>query len=380
MREALADALESRFAEVEAAVLTKVHAISIDPDDVAPEYAVGLRAAVPEGIRFAIAALRSDDATLPPPPQRLGLQARLAARHHVGIENVMRRYIAGCWELGGFLLEALEQFPRLGRSELAGLPAPLPAALDRLMEFVGEEFRAARTEAVPRSQRRLDHVSRLLAGESVSMRDLHYPFDYHHLGLVSEGIDSPRAIQALAGALDGQLLLVKASPEVCWAWIARRSTPGHELMQEALRHTWCEDIPLGVGLASKGVAGWRRTHKEARVAFAYAVQGHCSPTSYSDIALAHSIQSDPLYCSALHTLYIAPLSAARDRGEHLRDTLRAYFASNRNAASAAAALGVARQTVASRLRAAEELLDCSLIEKATEVELALKLEDLAQPL
>ncbi|MBA3865218.1 MAG: helix-turn-helix domain-containing protein [Solirubrobacterales bacterium] len=58
----------------------------------------------------------------------------------------------------------------------------------------------------------------------------------------------------------------------------------------------------------------------------------------------------------------------------MRKTLRAYFAANRNGASAAAALGVSRQTVKNRLRAAEELIGRGLTECAADLETALRLE------
>ncbi len=64
----------------------------------------------------------------------------------------------------------------------------------------------------------------------------------------------------------------------------------------------------------------------------------------------------------------------------LRQTLRAYFAAERNASSTAAALGVSRQTVINRLRVVEERLGRSLGSCAVEVEAALRLEDMGRPL
>jgi DNA-binding PucR family transcriptional regulator len=71
-----------------------------------------------------------------------------------------------------------------------------------------------------------------------------------------------------------------------------------------------------------------------------------------------------------------PLAEERDGGETLRETLRAYFATGHNASSAAAALGVRRHTVASRLRAIEERLKRTLSSCAAALELALRLEEL----
>jgi DNA-binding PucR family transcriptional regulator len=59
----------------------------------------------------------------------------------------------------------------------------------------------------------------------------------------------------------------------------------------------------------------------------------------------------------------------------LRQTLRAYFAAERNASSAAAALGVARHTIENRLRKIEERLDRRLSTCLAELEVALRVEE-----
>jgi DNA-binding PucR family transcriptional regulator len=85
---------------------------------------------------------------------------------------------------------------------------------------------------------------------------------------------------------------------------------------------------------------------------------------------------DDLLTTSLRRLYLAPLSDERDGGAVLRETLRAYFAADRNGASAAAALRVTRQTVNNRLRVIEERLERPLSACATELEAALRLDDL----
>jgi DNA-binding PucR family transcriptional regulator len=60
----------------------------------------------------------------------------------------------------------------------------------------------------------------------------------------------------------------------------------------------------------------------------------------------------------------------------LRETVRAYLAAERNATSAAAALGVARHTVESRIRRAEGQLGRLLPACVAEIEVALRLDEL----
>jgi DNA-binding PucR family transcriptional regulator len=58
-----------------------------------------------------------------------------------------------------------------------------------------------------------------------------------------------------------------------------------------------------------------------------------------------------------------------------QETLRAYFAAERNISSTAATLGVDRRTVTNRIRAIEDLFGRPLKDCATELETALQLDD-----
>jgi purine catabolism regulator len=71
--------------------------------------------------------------------------------------------------------------------------------------------------------------------------------------------------------------------------------------------------------------------------------------------------------------YLGPLD--RDRAaRHLRETLRAYFASDCNAVSTAEALGVDRHTVQRRLRRVEQAVGRSVDECRVEMDVALRVE------
>ena len=109
------------------------------------------------------------------------------------------------------------------------------------------------------------------------------------------------------------------------------------------------------------------------------MRGSQSLVRYADVALLASILQDDLLAISLRQLYLAPLSEERDGGSALRQTLRAYFAAERNVSSAAGALSVSRQTVVNRLHVIEERFERSLNSCAAEVEAALRLEDLGYP-
>jgi DNA-binding PucR family transcriptional regulator len=79
----------------------------------------------------------------------------------------------------------------------------------------------------------------------------------------------------------------------------------------------------------------------------------------------------------LQRLYLDPLAYEKDGGAALRQTLRAYFMAGRHVSSTAAALGVSRQTVAVRLRTIEDRIGRSLDACASEIDTALRMQELS---
>ena len=137
-------------------------------------------------------------------------------------------------------------------------------------------------------------------------------------------------------------------------------------------------VLLAVGEPAQGVEGWRLSHRQAQAALLVALR---SPrprgvTHYADVALLASVLRDEMLARSLIEIYLAPLERQRDGGRMLRDTLRAYLAAGRNASSAAVALGVARNTLESRLRTIEQSLTLPLSACLSELEVALRFEEL----
>ncbi len=129
---------------------------------------------------------------------------------------------------------------------------------------------------------------------------------------------------------------------------------------------------MAIGEPAAGLAGWRLTHRQARAALAVAVRGRRPVVRYADVAILATVLRDDLLAGSLRRLYLEPLEDRRDRGETLRRTLRAWFAAGRNVSMAAAALGVSRQAVARRLRAAEERIGRPLDACDLELDAALR--------
>jgi DNA-binding PucR family transcriptional regulator len=100
-------------------------------------------------------------------------------------------------------------------------------------------------------------------------------------------------------------------------------------------------------------------------------------TRARDIVLLAAVLRDGDLARSLRETYMAPLEERNgNSGAVLRETLRAYLTSGRNAVTAAAMLGVDRHTVQRRLRKIEEALGQGLHLCHAEVTVALGLEEL----
>ena len=370
---ALHDRLQSRKAEIEQAILTRVHAVS-DPSEVSdPTYAEGLRAAVGAAIDYGLEGIQSSERNPPPIPPALLVQARIAARSGVGLDTVLRRYCAGYALLGDFLIEEAQE--ALQGQALKRLLRMQASLFDRVLAAVSEEHRRDRQSRPDTSERhRFEVVQRLLDGEPLEAAELAYDFEATHLGLIAQGPKAAESIRALSRALDRRLLLVCPDEQTAWAWLAGRRLDLAEV-RATVDAAALPGTSLALGEPGKGLAGWRFSHRQARAALQIAVRSGEPVVRYADVALLASILQDDLLVSSLRQFYLEPLSNGRDGGEAAKATLRSYFASGRNVSSAAAALGVSRKTIASRMRVIEGRLGRTIDDCATDVEVAIRLED-----
>jgi PucR C-terminal helix-turn-helix domain/GGDEF-like domain len=374
----LAERLRARRAEIEQSVLSRVYGIS-DPTEAADStYAEGLRAAVAAALDYGLAGIESGEKRAPPVPAVLLAQAHLAARNDVSLDTVLRRYFAGYTLLGDVLIEEAQDGRLFGGEELKRLLRAQATLFDRLLAAVGEEHaREAQSRPDTFERRRAERVERLLAGELLDASDLPYDFDRWHLGAILAGAGAAEAIREIAEALDRRLLLVRRGEGSVWVWLGGRSPTDPEDLRLLLRER-VGQVCLAAGEPGQGMAGWRLTHRQARAALPIALRGDRAFVRYADVALLASILQDQVLATSLWQIYLAPLASERDGGEISRATLRAYFAADRSVSSAAAALGVNRNTVASRLRAIEARIGRPLGSCSVELVAALRLEELSE--
>ncbi|HET8862962.1 MAG TPA: helix-turn-helix domain-containing protein [Solirubrobacterales bacterium] len=337
----------------------------------------GLRAAVSAALNYGLAAIELGEERAPLVPAELLAQARVAARSGVSLDTVLRRYFAGYTLLSDFLIQEVEDGDLLSHAVLQRVMRGPASVFDRLVSAVTDEYtREASGRFSSTEERRAERVRGLLAGELLDTSELAYELDAWHLGVLAVGLGADEAIRGLAATLDRRLLLVHDGEGAVWAWLGGRHRVDPQEIECLESSGWPVQVSLAVGEPARGLSGWRLTHRQARAALPVALRRPASIVRYADVALLASILQDDLLTASLQGLYLEPLSNEPDGGEVLRETLRAYFAAERNISSAAAAIGVSRRTVANRLRTVEERLGCSLRTISTEVEVALRIHDL----
>jgi hypothetical protein len=379
IRRGLTMRLRKRRAEIEQATLTRVSSITNPKENPGPEYSEGIRAAVSAAIEFGIEAVERSEEHPPPIPTALLSQARLAARHGVKLETVLRRYLAGYTLLGDFLIEESERGGPLKGASLKRLLRVQAALLDRLIAAVSEEYeREAQAKPGSAEQRLAKRVEQLLEGQRLDTSELPYEFEATHLGLVAKGPGAEEAVRELARPLDRRLLLVPHGEETVWAWLGGKRALNPQDLKHTISSNPPSDLCLTIGEPAEGLGGWRLSHRQAKATLQIALRSPDPVVRYADVALLASMLQDELLVTSLPTIYLKPLEAERDGGEVARETLRAYFTCGRNVSSASAALGVSRRTVTSRMRAIEARLERSFEDGAAEIEAALLLHDLGK--
>jgi hypothetical protein len=373
--------LQARRPEIEGVALARVYHVS-DPASVKdPEYVVGLRAAVSAALDYGLTGIELGEERAGPAPAALLAQARYAARSGVGLDTVLQRYISGYALLGDFVVRAIEEGDFTAQAvDLRGILRIQATLLERLVDAVTAEYKhEAQSRMRTTDERRLELVKRLLAGQLLEADELRYEFNAWHIGMIACGPGAETVVRDLATKLDRQLLLVRPRGGTLWAWFGGRSKVPTKSAGSLIPTPWPPELSLAIGEPERGLAGWRLTHRQAKAAAPIASRPSPQLVRYADVALLASALQDDVLASSLQRLYLDPLSYERDGGAALRHTLRAYFVASRQVSSTAAVLGVSRQTVAVRLRTVEDRIGRSLDTCASEMDTALRMQELSPP-
>ena len=323
-----------------------------------------------EGVEFAIDVVeRAEDRV--PIPVGLLAQTKVAARRAVSERTVLLRLFAGSHIFADTLREASAELA-LSDDVCNRLQRNHAAAVERLISVVVEEYEREQSRLHRDSEQRQESfVTRLLRGELLDTSSFAYDFDAFHLAVLAKGEGAEAAIDHLALELQGEAMVVRRPDSPArWAWIARREPPSSAELDRLAAEITPFDGAGTIGEFCHGLSGWRLSHEQCRAVFPHALRQPNRLHRYSAVALAAVAEENAVLKRSLQAIYLEPIFADSSGGI-LRDTLKAYFAAGQNGASAAAALGVTRQTVASRLRVAETRIGRSLHSCAADLAVAL---------
>jgi hypothetical protein len=374
LRTATAARLRARRPEVDDAIIHRVLCVAPATGKEAPGYVEALREAIPSAVEYALEAIQLGEERIGPMPAPIIVQTAASARSKVGLEVVLRRYAAGYTTLSDFLHQEIRALAGDSHPGYVTLQRELSALFDRLVGEVSETYRREEARASRSSrERRLDRIHRLLVGELVDESGLDYPLTNSHLAVIARGRDAEGAVVTLAKRLDRSLLIAEGSENHCVAWLGGTRPPEPEALDRGIRGVVREDLQLSLGEPGHGIAGWRRSRRQAGAADLVGKRSGAEVVHYRDVALIAAALRDPDLAAFLTETYLAPLQADRLA---LVKTLLAFLERNRNVSSTAAALGIARQTVANHLRTAEQRLGRASLDSGAQLETALRLAEL----
>ncbi|UFS97636.1 PucR family transcriptional regulator [Nocardia huaxiensis] len=315
------------------------------------------------------------------PPAELAALARATVVRGLGLDVVTSVVQVGKRTVWNYLVAVLEA--EIADPELRG--RALVLIWNRATEWMDESLEVwLRHHADELDRDRSgDRASRtvfaILRGEDVdgvaAETELRHPLALPQTALVlsaeaepEPGQDLSELLSKLAAAVGSPALLVDRGPREAWAWVV---TDG----PVRLPGTCLPDVPglrLAVGNTAAGVAGMRRSHRQARAA--RRVQPGATVVHYADVEAVCLATGDGSV-SAMRELARRELGALTHPDEattRIRETLTAHVTSGAETATTAGLLGVHPNSVRYRLRQAEALIGHSLTERTLELELALR--------
>jgi DNA-binding PucR family transcriptional regulator len=251
---------------------------------------------------------------------------------------------------------------------------------DTLVEQYGSERQRLKRGA---EQLRAETVRSLLAGdaldEEVAAARLGYELNRYHVamhvsaaGTEVRGLE--RAARAAGAALGrGSLLVILSGAAMLDAWHGSYEPPA---MADLEAFVPPDGIRLALGTPGEGVAGFRRSHEQAVQASRVALLARgWGPAlmSYRDVELVSLLASDFPRAKTFVAERLGALGADSEPVARLRETVLAFLMANGSTSRVAKDLYVHHNTVAYRIKRAEELLGRPVVEDQLELACALTL-------
>ena len=209
---------------------------------------------------------------------------------------------------------------------------------------------------------------------------LGYALGDTHMALLlapQHGQVTEREVAELRRAADARnALMLQHGPTAWVVWLGRPNGFGPVQLSRLRRALGASRLTVAVGEAAPGLQGLRRTYRQAleaaRVQQALGVLTHRCLWA-ADVRLESLMLGDEERARSFVADELGRLAEADALAQRLRETLLAWLSTGSHV-SAAATLGVHENTIRNRIRQAEELLGTPLINRRTELQVALRLE------
>lgn len=268
--------------------------------------------------------------------------------------------------------------------------------VDLVSEQVTEEYAQQRSRWA-RSAAALRHetVEQLLDGGlgdvDVASSRLGYDLRQTHVAIVfsarpeSDAEDVVARLEARAQAFAARVtarrpLLVPDGRTTLWAWLPFEPAPTGDVFAEIENdRRLLADVCAACGAPQAGLEGFIASHEEAlhvKELTRLSGRGRGRLVRYDEVVLVSLLSADRDRARSFVQRELGELGGSDDATTRIRATVQVLLEESGRTAVAARRLGVHQNTVAYRVRQAEEILGHSLKQRRFEVETALRLRDL----
>lgn len=307
--------------------------------------------------------------------------ARVAARSGIDLQALVRAYRVAqalTWDL---VLEQTEELISDRDERLAVLRLASRFLFDWNDQVTMQLSLAYQREHErmyrDRERKRRELIRDLLEGLPADTAALGYDLRGPHVGFAAWGAAPEDLAHRIATRLGASLLTVAGASDSVLGWLG-----GQTLEDQGFPDLHVPDATPGTRLAlgrrGEGPDGFRLTHRQATQAWRVAQLTREPVTRFQDVTIEALVSENTSRVREFVRNEIGGLLTGDERDRVLRETLRAYFHTGQNAASAAPLLGVHERTVAYRLRTIETRLGCSIRERREELAVALRLLELVE--
>ena len=322
-----------------------------------------------------------------------------SAHHGIPLTVLLRSYrlahAATAQHVNAILAHHVTDADELNRAiELcsAWMFAYVDAALCLLEDaYTAERDRWIRSAAASQAET----IGTILAGQpidvEVASRRLRHELQRVHVAAIAwldvheEGRNTlallEAAIRDIAAAIGSQHPLVQPLGTLsAAAWVSTKTDVPTKVLDELrFRTATAPGVRVAIGEPARGIAGFRESHVEAleaqRIA-RMAGRSEGSITRYRDISLRALATANIEQARAFVARELGPLASRDETTQRLAATVRTYLDENGSRGRAARRLNVHENTVAYRLKQAEEVLGRSVDKRTLELRVALAVADL----